>query len=493
MNWRMDHMAPGAKTLDPLNVTERLARFALEFSLEAAPSVIKDKAKLRILDTLGVALAGSQQDCARIANQTDIELGSGGNATIIGKKRRSSCLQAAFLNGISSHALEFDDMTSSVITHTSATVLPSVLSLAEHVGASGSDLLAAYIVSFEISSRIGWGMKHNLLPRGWHPNGVLAGIGAAAGGARLLKSNVDQTRMAIGIAASCSAGLRKNVGSMTKPFHMGHAALNGVLAATLAKNGYTADQSIFEQSPSSLASVPSTAHLGHGHFSFPEVFAGTGGYDLSMVVDNIGEVYELGTDSTITRFHPGSTFPQAAVDETIAIVTANDVSPSSIKSIRVGVTPMCLSIAPYGKPSDGVFARFSAPYAIAVAAIDREVTIRQYTDERVNRSDVQSLIDRVSLYVPDDFKDVTQIWSSTPPTPVSCRVEIMTVDGSIHRGYRDTTNGYPGSETKLADVRTKFMECADSVISSNNVTGIIDMISDIEKLDSVDKMTSLLS
>src|SRR5262249_9177894 len=155
--------------------------------------------------------------------------------------------------------------------------------------------------------------------------------------------------------------------------------------------------SILEQSDNS--SIKSVARIAHKHYSFPEVFAGEGGYDLSLIDGEIGTRFELATDSTVTRFHPGSTFPQAAIDETIELITKNDVKPESIASIRVGVTPMCIAIAPYGKPDNGVYARFSTPYAIAVAAIDRQVSIRQYDDERVVRKDVQSLLDKIELYV----------------------------------------------------------------------------------------------
>lgn len=476
-----------------MGTTEHLARFALDLKLEQLPAVVTDTARLRILDTLGVALAGSQQECAQIASKTDQQVGGAGPVTVIGMKRTTSCLQAAFINGVSSHALEFDDITSSVITHTSATVVPSVLALAESIGATGTDLLGAYIVGFEVSTRIGWGLKHNLLPRGWHPNGVLAGIGSAAAGSRLLGSNVEQTRAAIGIAASCSAGLRKNVGSMTKPFHMGHAALNGILAAQLARNGYTADRSVMEQSDRSLSSVPSTANIGHGHFSFPEVFAGSGGYDLLEMEAQMNTRYELATDSTITRFHPGSTFPQAAIDETISLVKTHDVAAKAIASIRVGVTPLCLAIAPYGKPTNGVYARFSAPYAIAVAAIDREVGIRQYDDARVVRPDVQQLLDAVELYVPDDFAHVRHTWSERPPTPVSCRVEITLKDGRVLRGARDTTPGYPGTKVTWEDLSRKFFDCASLVLPKERITAAAGMVKDITRLKNVRELTALIA
>ena len=477
-----------------MSTTERLAQFALDFRISEAPSVVSDTARLRLLDTLGVALAGSRQDCSRIADETDSVIGGGDTNTIIGRRRKTSCLSAAFINGVSAHALEFDDITSSVVTHTSATVVPSMLALSETLGASGKDFLSAYVVAFEVATRIGWGLNHNLLPRGWHPNGVLAGIGCAAAGARLLGASLEQTRAAIGIAASCSAGLRKNVGSMTKPFHMGHAALNGILAAQLAAKGYTADLSVLEQGDTSVSSVPSTAQIGHAHFSFPEVFAGPGGYDLTQIERNLGTEFELASDSTITRFHPGSTFPQAAVDETISLVAKHNISADNIAQIKVGVTPLCLAIAGYGrKPSNGVFARFNAAYAVAVAAIDRKVGIAQYADERVMRPDVQALIEAVKLYIPDDFSGVTHAWSDKPPTPISCRVEITTKDGRKFDGARDTTKGFPGTRVSWTDMLEKFNACASEILADSKAKEVAETVRGIAELKSVRQLCAVLS
>jgi 2-methylcitrate dehydratase PrpD len=206
----------------------------------------------------------------------------------------------------------------------------------------------------------------------------------------------------------------------------------------------------------------------------------------------IGTRYELATDSTITRFHPGSTFPQAAIDETIALVTRHNLAPDSLASIRVGVTPLCLAIAPYGKPSNGVYARFSAPYAIAVAALDREVTIRQYADERVTRADVQALLDTTELYVPDDFGNVQHTWSEKPPTPVSCRVEIRTKDGRVFNGARDTTRGYPGMRVTWDDINGKFLDCASLVMSNDNAKATADMVRHLTDVKSVKQLTALI-
>lgn len=469
-----------------MTITRDLAAFALELRLDLLPSEVIETAKVRVLDTLGVALAGSREECVRIATEVALATGSTGRATTIASGHAMAPSQAALVNGVSAHALEFDDMSTSIISHTSATVGPAVLALAEDIGATGEQFLEAYIAGFEVTTRIGWSMGFALLKHGWHPNGVLAVIGSAAAAARLLGADVEQVCCAMGIAASTSAGLRKNVGSMTKPFHMGHAAANGILAAQLARRGYRADTNILERGTSS------ETRGSHAFFSFPEVFVGEADYDLSQITRNLGSEYELAGDSTITRFHPGSSFPQAAIDEIIELSASHDIDPASIERIRLGVTPLCRVIASYGPPQNAFDARFSLRFAVAVAAIDRRVTIREYTDDRVESADVQDMMRRLEVYVPDAFAAVTDRFTGTVPTPVSCIVDVILKDGTVISGRRDTTKGYPGAKAGWSDVLEKYNACASLALSDDRVRNSADLIRRVADLDSVSELTAAL-
>jgi 2-methylcitrate dehydratase PrpD len=466
-----------------MSITKELAQFALDLRLDKVPHEAVETAHVRILDTLGVALAGTPEACSRIATEVALESGATGDCTLIGANQTTSATHAALVNGVRAHALEFDDMTTSIVSHTSATVVPSVLALSEQLGVTGKQFLEAYIVGFEVTTRIGWSMGFNLLKHGWHPNGVLAVMGSAAAGARLLGANLDQTRAAIGIAASCSSGIRKNVGFMTKPLHMGHAAANGILAAQLASKGYTGDPDILERGPSS------PTHKGHAFFSFPETYVGEGDYDLAQITRNMGTEYELSSDSTITRFHPGSSFPQAAIDEVIALVTTHDVKPEQIEKIRLGVSPLCLVIASYAAPRTAFDARFSLKFAISAAALDRTVTIRQYTDERVQRADAQEMMRRIEAYVPDAFSKLTDRWTGSNPTPVSCIVEIVLKNGQVLKGGRDTTRGYPGAKATWHDAMEKYQSCASLVMSEAQIARSSALVRQVEDLESIRELT----
>jgi 2-methylcitrate dehydratase PrpD len=229
-----------------MGVTEQLARLAVETPSDALGGAVLESAKLRLLDTIGIAIAGSREASTRIALETVRHFGGAGHASVIGHPDRTSAPFAGYVNGTSAHSQEYDDFTKGVDSHVSVVLAPGALALAEDLGVSGRRLLDGFIVGFELASRIGRGLAPALLDRGWHPNGILGGIGVAAAGARMMGLDLAGTRMAIGIAASEASGLRKNVGSMGKAFHVGLGARNGAFAAFLAQRGYLVDPDIIE-------------------------------------------------------------------------------------------------------------------------------------------------------------------------------------------------------------------------------------------------------
>src|SRR5688500_8244565 len=207
--------------------TEQLGRFAAETPASAIPRAAIETAKLRSLDILGVMVAGSRHPSALISLDVARRLGGNANASVIGHADRTSVELAGYVNAVSAHALEFDDYTR-MVTHISVSMVPGSLALAEEQGASGAKALDALIVGFQVATHVAKGLRPWLFDRGWHPNGILGAIGVAVAGCRLMGLDQLTTRMAIGIAASEGSGVRKNVGSMGKAFHVGHGVRCGI-------------------------------------------------------------------------------------------------------------------------------------------------------------------------------------------------------------------------------------------------------------------------
>lgn len=457
-------------------ITEALGKFAAETAADRIPAAAIESAKLKFLDTLAVAVAGSRHRSSIISAEVVNQLGGNPSCTVIGRSERASVEQAGYLNAVSAHALEYDDYTKSV-THASVCLVPGALALAEWLGSSGKVMLDAFVFGFEIESRVARGMRPWLLDRGWHPNGILGGIGVAVIGSRLMGLDQLGLRMAISIAASEGSGLRKNVGSMGKAFHVGHGVRCGVFASMLAAKGFKVDPDIIEGRDDGID--------GHDRFGLADTFNGLGNHDLGKMVERLGERWELAENTTNVRLHPGSTAPGAAIDGMIDLAQRHDLNPADVESIELECTPQCLAIASYATATDSHKARFCLPYSMAVSLIDRHAGIAQYTDERVNRSDVQSLMKSVNVRVPDDFKQHWGQWGQAGVNWGIMRLAVKLKNGKTVRTERTTARGWSEDPASWDDLAAKFRECSERVLSGSQVNEVLDMIRRVDQLPSV--------
>jgi 2-methylcitrate dehydratase PrpD len=231
-------------------LTQKLAQAVLE-QRAFAPDAL-NAARAAFVDTLGVALAGSTEDCARIAQDWVREAGAAPRAAVWGTSLRGTPADAAFANGIAGHALDFDDSLPTLRGHPSITLVPAILAAAEaghSVNAAtvtGKAALEAYVIGTEIAGIFGKVLGQGHYLRGWHTTATVGTLAAAAAAARVMGLDVGQLRNAFGIAASQSAGIITNLGTMTKPFHAGNAARSAIVAVTLARSGFTANASVFD-------------------------------------------------------------------------------------------------------------------------------------------------------------------------------------------------------------------------------------------------------
>jgi 2-methylcitrate dehydratase PrpD len=226
--------------------TSAIAEFVVKSRWEECPPQAVDAARRAILDCLGVMLAGSIDPPARIVQRVAEAEGGAPLATVVGTGRRTGATWAALANGTAAHALDFDDTNFAMMGHPSAPVLAAALAAGELALADGRALVHAFLLGFEVETTLAEVLNPAHYHHGWHATCTLGTIGAAAAAARLLGLDAAQTRMAIAVAASQSSGLKENFGTMTKPFHAGHAARSGVLSALLAREGWTASEQALE-------------------------------------------------------------------------------------------------------------------------------------------------------------------------------------------------------------------------------------------------------
>jgi 2-methylcitrate dehydratase PrpD len=466
------------------SVTSRLASFAIETPPKFLNAALIESAKLKFLDTLGIAVRGASEPAARAALKVALHSGGRPVATIIGHRERTSAETAAFVNGVSAHALEYDDNTQQV-GHVSVCLVPGCIAAAEEAGATGRQTLEAFALGFEITSRIAKGLRPTLIDNGWHPIGIVGGQGVAVAASRLLGLDTLKTRMAMGIMASSSSGVRKNVGSMGKAFHVGHGVRAGVFAALLAREGFVVDPDIIEGAAGSTD--------GHPRFGLADTFNGIGRYRLNLMTDGLGEeTLELERNTTMVRMHPGSTAPGAAIDGMIAIAKSGKWKPADVAEIVLECTPQCYAIAPYAEPSTAQPAKFCRPYIMAVAFADRAVGIDQYGDARRSDSEVLSLMQRVKIVLPDDLKHHRGQWGEGGVNWGESRLTVTLKNGEVMQRACSAAKGWPEDPAAWDDLEEKFMQCSTGVLGAAQAREAVEMISKLESLDRVSDLASAL-
>ena len=467
-----------------ISVTEGLARLAIDTRFDALPRAVTETAKLRILDTIGVMLAGARHPSTLISIDLAQHLGGNSAASMLGHRGRTSSPLAGYVNGVAAAALEFDDLTKGVDSHLSSSIVPGALVVAEELNLSGRELIASFVVGFEVAARIGRGLAPWLLDRGWHPNGVTGALGVAATSANLRRLDLMQARMAIGIAASEASGVRRNVGSMGKAFHVGHGVRNGIFAAQLAERG-------FQVHPDIIAGEDVD---GHGRYGFADTFSGIGNYRVHKMLEAIGVDWELTQDRTLVRLHPCSTAPGPAIDAMIDLAKKHDLKAHQIKDIKWETTPRCWEIAPYTVAVDSFTAKFCLPYIAAVSLIDRKAGIEQFRDDRVNQADVQELAKRVSISVPEDFKRHTgAAWGENGVNWGEARLIVELIDGQVMRIERSFARGWPEDPAGWDDLAEKYRECADGVLPRSQVEESMAIIKTLENTASVSELVASLT
>ncbi len=227
-----------------MDVTAEIAEFTTRLKYADLPAAAVQTARTAVRDCLGVALAGSQEEDAKICAEIARQENAKEETSVIGQRFKTSALQAAFANGTAAHALDFDH-SFTLMGQPTAPIIPAVFALGEALGSSGKQIVEAYVTGYEVTGKLAHSLRDSE-HEGWHAPSTLGSFGAAAGCGKLLGLSTAQTEMALGIAASMASGVVANFGTMTKPLHVGLGTRNGVLAAKLAHGGFTANAKAIE-------------------------------------------------------------------------------------------------------------------------------------------------------------------------------------------------------------------------------------------------------
>jgi len=440
-----------------MEATSKLAKFAHGLTFEALPAEVVFEAKLCLLDWLGVTLTGSKEPLVDILLDLAREEGGRPRASVIGRPEKVPLLQAALINGSSSHALDFDDVHGGLMGHPSVVVLPGLLALGENKGCSGTDLIAAFVAGFETACHVGLCQTRSHPARGWHPTATIGHFGAAAACANLLRLDVDRTVHALGIAGTQAAGLRGVFGTMCKPFHAGKASANGLYAALLAEKGFDSARDIIE-----------------AEFGFTRTFTPDG--NPSCTMEGLGEDYQV--LKVMFKRYASCFGTHPTIDAALAF-RQEGLTVDDIESVHVVPYHGLYDVIKIMKPETGLEGKFSIPYTFAVAFVEGKAGEDCFTDSSVRNAEVNRLRDKVSME-----KDETM-----PPN--QSLVVLKTRDGRTMRKHVDVSQAMKNQEDKAEALQRKFYECATVVLKSDLVEELYKNVMNIEETRDVNAIIGL--
>jgi 2-methylcitrate dehydratase PrpD len=361
-----------------IGVTRKLAHYVVSAKAGDVPSAVRKEATRTLLNWVGCAVGGSRHETLDIAISALAPFSGPGQATVLGRRERLDVLHASLMNGISSHVFDFDDTHLKTIIHPAGPVASAILALSEYRPVSGRDFLHALILGAEVECRIGNAVYPAHYDAGWHITGTTGVFGAAAAVGKLLGLNEQQMIWALGLAATQPVGLKEMFGTMTKSFHPGRAAQNGLTSALLAARGFTSSNQGIE-AKAGWANTLSTQR------------------DYSQIVDKLGETYEISLNS-YKPFACGIVI-HPTLDACVQLRNKYKLTAAQIETIELRVHRLVPELTGNKTPQTGLEGKFSVYFAAAAAIVEGAAGEKQFSDKLVRDPAIIALRDRVRITV----------------------------------------------------------------------------------------------
>ena len=430
-------------------VTRELAHYLVTASYDDLPANVRKEGVRSLLNWVGVAIGGSRHETVDIAVAALSPFSGPAQASLFGRRERFDIMNAAFINGVSSHIFDYDDTHLKTIIHPAGPVVSAIIAYSEMQPVSGKEFLNALVLGVETECRIGNSVYPNHYDVGWHITGTVGVFGSAAAIGKLLKLNEQQMRWALALAASQPVGLRESFGSMTKSFNPGRAASNGIFAAMLASKNFTSSDGMIE-AKRGWANAVSTKQ------------------DYNQILGDLGKRYE----STLNTYKPFACgiVMHPAIDAAIQLRNENKLTADQIERVDLKVHPLVLELTGKKTPQDGLEGKFSVYHAVAVALIEGAGGEKQFSDRAVNDPTVVALRGKVVPVVTPGI-DAAQV-----------DMTIVLKDG--RQLHRYIAHAIGSVEVPMTDqqLETKFADLAEGIIPAPMIRRVMDACWNVESL-----------
>jgi 2-methylcitrate dehydratase PrpD len=452
-----------------MTLATELATRIVAMRYEDVPAEAVRWAKISFVDTIACAFAGTHEKGPGIVEKV-LTAGKGGGTSLIwGSDRRASALDAAAINGIAAHALDYDDCNNSLAGHPSAAVLPATLALGEALGASGRDVILAYVTGFETQAHVAHAVHLHHYEKGWHPTSTIGIFGATAASARLLGLDAEHTATALAIAVSLASGVKANFGTMTKPLHAGECSRNGLYAALLAQEGFTACPEAFEHK--------------HGYF---EVFNGAGNYDASKVLEGWADPLDILKPGVGLKQYPCCGSTHSAIDAMISLRERYGLTPEKVSRIESITHDRALAHTDRPDPRSTLDAKFSVQYCVARALMHGDVTFDHFEGDAYRDPEVSKLLARIE----------TRAHAHQPQgmfEHFQGEVIVTTIDGKRHSVRVDQPLRGPTNSVPPDRLEPKFRDCAAKALAPNAIGRVYELLQSVETLNDVRRLTDVMA
>lgn len=450
-----------------MSALARVSEFVVKTTLDDCPREALAQVRRAALDTVGVMLAGAGEPVARAVREVARVEGGTPLCTVVGTRLRTAATWAALANGTAGHAHDFDDTSFALMGHPSVPLLAALLAAGEAEMADGAAIALGYVIGFEVDAALGVAINPAHYQRGWHATSTIGSVGCAAAASRLLGLDLGPTRHALGLAASLASGLKENFGSMTKPYHAGHAARNGVLAALLAREGLTASESALD-----------------GPQGYAAVFGGRAA--VGDALEGLGRRWHLVESGIAVKPYPSCALTHAAIDALLDLRRQHGIRPEQVAAVEIGVNRVTPGVLIYPAPTTALERKFSMQFCAAAALAHGRVDFASFTDGEVGDPLVRSLMARITMAVDEGLPDrlSEHAWS---------RVSMRLDDGRTLASPPRGATGHPDRPLGAEALRQKFLSCATLAIARDEAEGVAEQLEHFEEIPDVRALTSRLA
>lgn len=422
------------------NYSVQLAKYISRMNPEKVTDEALHKARELVLDTMGVMIFGSDLDSSKIILQHFASIGGVEESGVICNSIKLPAANAAFVNGTMAHSFDYDDDWAAC--HIACCVIPAALAVAQKTRAEIDDFLTAIVIGYDVTIRLAQTLDgYNLYAMGFHPTSICGTFGAFSAASKLLNLSVEETANGFGIAASFISGSLEWLqdGSMTKRFHGGKAASEGVISALLAKNRFTGPKTIFE-----------------GKDGIFKMFRAQ--RDHNLLVEELGLRFDI--LKTYMKLYPCCTCNAPIIDAILDLKAEHNFSTDEIECIDIQLRKTCMYLVgePLDKkqnPQNVLEAQMSAPYCVAAAIVDRELFPRQFSREKITDPQIRRLAKGIKTAWNPEF-DIQE-----PPRPIPANVKVTLKNSKTLNKTVFYQKGTPSNPFNERELKEKFLGCTE--------------------------------